>query len=277
MKYEIAKKNVRILADEINIGSNVRFGENVNVELRGVFSVGNNSSIGRNTTILGNNVRFGSHLFLGPGVSIGGGGRQHPNASLTVGDRCSIYANLINVCEEVYIGNDVGLSPEVAIITHGFWLSVLDGYPMKFSGVSIGNGVIIGYRSVILMGVEIADYCVVGSQSVVTKSLDKKGIYAGAPAKFLAEIHPLPPERRIEKMEEMLIEYGKIAQYHGIKPRIKMIYPLIFINEFQINVETLDYEGVEDRETDDFRDYVRKWGIRIYTDRAFVNCYTVEI
>lgn len=274
MKFEIPEKNVKIIAREINIDSNSSFGRNVNVELKGSFTLGKHSHIGNDTNILGNNVSLGSHLFSGNGVNIGGGGRQHPNANLMVGDRCSIYCNLINICEEVSIGNDVGLSPEVTIITHGFWLNVLEGYPMSFAGVKIGNGVIVGYRCTILMGVEIADYCVIGAQSLISKSLLKKGIYAGSPAKFIREIVPLIPEARVLKMHEMLDEYKKIALYHSINPNISMDYPFITVNDFVINVETLEYSGIEDRETDDFRDYIRKWGIRIHTERPFVNCYS---
>ncbi|MDD4309718.1 MAG: acyltransferase [Candidatus Cloacimonetes bacterium] len=276
MKFEIPEKNVRIVASEINIDVNSSFGKNINVELKGTFGLGKNSHIGGNSQILGNNVSFGSHLFTGSGLNIGGGGRQHPNANLTVGDRCSIYCNLINVCEEVSIGNDVGLSPEVTIITHGFWLSVLEGYPMLFAGVTIGNGVIVGYRSTILMGVSIADYCVLGAHSVVTKSLIKKGIYAGSPAKFIREIVPLSYEQRVLKMEEMITEYKKIAAYHSINPVIQLDYPRIQVNDFFVNAETLEFSGTEDRETDDFRDYIRKWGIRIHTDRPFVNCYSLD-
>ncbi len=123
------------------------------------------------------------------------------------------------------------------------------------------------------MGTEIADYCVIGAQSVVTKNISRKGIYAGSPAQFLAAIVPVPMEVREAKMVKMLEDYSKIADYHGIKPRIEMQYPLITVNEFQINVETLDYSGIEDCETDDFRDYVRKWGIRIFTERPFISCY----
>ncbi|HOF59731.1 MAG TPA: acyltransferase [Candidatus Syntrophosphaera sp.] len=276
MRFNIPEKNVHIIANDIKIGKNVSFGNNVNVELKGSFTVGDYCQIGANTSIKGNNVHIGNHLFLGPGVTIGGGGRQHPNANLSIGDRCSIYCNLINVCEEIVIGNDVGLSPEVALITHGFWLNVLEGYPQKFAGIKIGNGVIVGYRSVILMGVDIADYCVIGAHSVITRSLTKKGIYAGSPARYLSDIKPVPQSERKAMMENMLAEYSKISSYHGIKPSITMSYPLISINNFQINVETLEYSGIEDRETDDFRDYIRKWGIRIYTERPFISCYSID-
>ena len=113
MKYEVKEKNINIEAAEINIGESVTFGNNINVRLKGNFSIGDYSHLGSNCEILGNNVSIGKHLFNSSGLRIGGGGRQHPNANFSIGDRCTIHNNFINICEPVVIGNDVGLSPEV--------------------------------------------------------------------------------------------------------------------------------------------------------------------
>lgn len=268
-KYENLDKNISITAEEISIGRMVEFGRNISVKVKGKFEIGDFSRLGNNTEILGNNVIIGKHLFNSSGLRIGGGGRQHPNANFKIGDRCTIHNNFINVCEKVEIGDDVGLSPDTSILTHGYWLSVFDGYPATFEGVKIGNGVIVGYRSLIMMGVEIADQIVIGAQSVVTKKLLKKGIYAGSPAKFIKEIIPLTTEDRIKKLNEILASYTEIANYHNITTNITVNYPHVTICDFKINVETFDYEGTENHITDDFRDYIRKWGIRIYTERPF--------
>jgi len=268
-KYENLDKNISITAEEISIGRMVEFGRNISVKVKGKFEIGDFSRLGNNTEILGNNVIIGKHLFNSSGLRIGGGGRQHPNANFKIGDRCTIHNNFINVCEKVEIGDDVGLSPDTSILTHGYWLSVFDGYPATFEGVKIGNGVIVGYRSLIMMGVEIADQIVIGAQSVVTKKLLKKGIYAGSPAKFIKETIPLTTEDRIKKLNEILASYTEIANYHNITTNITVNYPHVTICDFKINVETFDYEGTENHITDDFRDYIRKWGIRIYTERPF--------
>lgn len=272
-KYVDKEKNIFIEAAELQIGENVDFGKDIDVRVRGVFKIGNFSRLGSKAEIRGNNISIGEHLFNSGGLRIGGGGRQHPRANFSIGDRCTIHNNFINVCEPVEIGDDVGLSPDVSILTHGYWLSVLEGFPMSFSGVKIGNGVIVGYRSLIMMGVEIAPQCVIGAGSTVTKPLVEKGIYAGVPARFIRTIDPISKEKRIKKIHEMLEAYRDIADYHGISPRIELNYPNICINQFSLNVENFTFEGEEDRETDDFRDYIRKWGIRIYTGRPFVSCF----
>jgi acetyltransferase-like isoleucine patch superfamily enzyme len=269
-KYEDLNKNIKIIANEIQIGSNVMFGKNIDVAIKGNFEIGDYSRLGDDTQIRGNNVKFGQHLFNSSGLRIGGGGRQHPNANFELGDRCTIHNNFINVCEPVILGNDVGLSPETSILTHGYWLSALEGYPASFSGVKIGNGVIVGYRSLLMMGVSIANYSVIGANSVVTKSIKEKGIYAGNPAKFIKEIIPLSYEEKVKKTQEIIeVYYMPIAKYHGLDPKIIIDYPFIELNSFRFNVETFEFWGTEDEETDDLRDYIRKWGIRIYTKRPF--------
>lgn len=269
MKYENSEKNIRIVAKEINIGKSIEFGRNISVMVKGEFRVGNYSRLGDDAQIRGNNIIFGEHLFNSSGLRIGGGGRQHPSANFKIGDRCTIHNNFINVCEPVEIGNDVGLSPEVAIITHGYWLSVFEGFPACFFGVNIGNGVIVGQRSLILMGITIGNFVVIGANSTVTHDLLQKGIYGGTPARFIKDIVPLNPIQRSEKLNEIIAKYMQIAKYHDIKPKIEVAYPFVELNEFRINVETFEYEGLEDEETDDFRDYIRKWGIRVYTERPF--------
>jgi len=270
---EYIKDSIKIIAESIDIGKSVQFGKNISVLIKGNFKIGDYSRLGDNAHIRGNNISFGDHLFNSSGLRIGGGGRQNPNANFKIGDRCTIHNNFINICEPVEIGNDVGLSPDVSILTHGYWLSVLEGYPVSFSGVKIGNGVIIGYRSLIMIGVEINDYIVIGANSVVVKNLTEKGIYVGNPARKIKDIKPLLQVQQIEILDKIIENYMQIAKYHGISPIIKIDYPVIKINDFCFNVITFKYYGTEDEETDDLRDYIRKWGIRIYTKRPFKSVF----
>lgn len=267
--FEIKDRNVSITADEINIGESVNFGKNIDVKIKGYFELGSYSRLGDNCQIRGHSVRFGEHLFNSSGLRIGGGGRQDSTANLTIGSRCTIHNNFINIYKPVNIYSDVGLSPEVSILTHGYWMSVLEGYPATFKEVEIGSGSIIGYRSLIMMGVKICTECVIGAQSVVTKSIDRKGIYAGSPARFIREIKPLIGEEREKRIKEIIIDYLPIANYHDVKYKFEVNYPRVYFNDFSFNVESFEYNGKEDENSDDFRDYLRKYGIRIYTKRPF--------
>lgn len=276
-RYEDKKKNIRIIAKEIRIGQNVQIGADSQITVKGVFELGDFSRLGLRTDIKGNNVKIGENFYNSFGLRVGGGGRMHPRSNLVIGDRCTLCNNLLNICEPINIGDDVGLSEDVSLITHGFWLNVLDGYPASFGKISVGNGVIVGYRSVIMMGVEIADKIVVGSNSTVTKSLLKHGIYAGSPAKFIREITPPSLEEKIKMVNQIISEYQKVAEYHSLNPDIEINYPFVVVNKnFKVNFETLEYSGEEDHVTDDFRDYIRKWGIRIFTKRPLKSHFSFE-
>ena len=274
MIHEDKNNNLFIKANVIQIGDDVSFGNCIDIRLHGDFKIGDRSHLGDDVSIRGNNVSIGCDLFHSRGLRVGGGGRQHPNANLRIGDRCTIHNNFINVCENVEIGNDVGLSPEVSILTHGYWLSVIEGFPAKFAGVKICDGVIVGYRSLIMMGVTIGAMAVIGAQSVVTKDVKPRSVYAGNPAKFIKSIIPITYEERVTMIDHILKEYKKISDYHSIAPVITFDYPVITVNKCQFDVELLSITGQEDVETDDFRDFVRKWGFRFYSKRPFKSVWS---
>ncbi|MEM0937208.1 MAG: acyltransferase [Pseudomonadota bacterium] len=52
---------------------------------------------------------------------------------------------------------------------------------------ALGRHVIVGTNSVILPGVEVAEGCAIGAMSLVTRSTEPWGIYAGCPARRLRD------------------------------------------------------------------------------------------
>ena len=268
MKWENRGQNVKIWAKEIEIGEDVIWGENINIEVNGIFKIGDYSRLGDDVQIRGNNIHFGDHLYHSSGLRVGGGGHNGPNANLTIGDRCTIHNNFLNVCEPIEIGNDVGLSQEVSLITHGYWMSVLEGNPVKFARIKINGRTILGYRTTVLPGVKIWAGTTVGANSVVTRDL-MAGIWAGNPTKRIGERSMPSLKERMETVDSIIEKYKVLAMFHGMNPVIKVDYPRVIMGEFAIDVETLRYIGEENKATDHLRDYLRKWGIRIYTKRPF--------
>jgi len=55
----------------------------------------------------------------------------------------------------------------------------------RVSNITIGSDVWIGKGVAVLAGVKISDGCVIGANSVVTKSTDTNTIYAGVPARAI--------------------------------------------------------------------------------------------
>ena len=239
------------------------------IQVYGTFHLGDRSILGNNVTIRGNNVTIGDDFYSSGGLTVGGGGNVWPSANLAIGNRCTIHNSMLNVCESITIGDDVGLSPHVDILTHGFWLSALEGYPAKFAPVVIESGVIVGWRSLILPGVTIGKNAVVGAQSVVTKDLEGGCIYAGGPARFINRIEK-PGERDVlGLLDAILARYEHVARHHGVHPSIAVDFPWVQVNRARFNVVDFSFSGAQDEETDDFRDYMRRWGIRLYTGRPF--------
>ncbi|MCU8205253.1 acyltransferase [Vibrio vulnificus] len=94
--------------------------------------------------------------------------------------------------DDIKIGNDVMIGPEVMILTGGHDYKnralLLREQKILTAPVSIGNDCWIGSRVIILPGVSICDRVIVGAGSVVSKSIQEPGIYAGNPAKKIKDL-----------------------------------------------------------------------------------------
>lgn len=117
-------------------------------------------------------------VFVGPFVEIQG--------HTQIGKGSKIQSHSF-ICEYVTIG-------ERCFIGHGVMFAndmFRDGKPDPDSNnwgrIVIGNDVSIGSGATIL-AVTIADGCVIGAGSVVTKSISEKGVYAGNPARLLRRL-----------------------------------------------------------------------------------------
>ncbi|EKE74340.1 acetyltransferase [Celeribacter baekdonensis B30] len=83
-------------------------------------------------------------------------------------------------------GRNVNVSSEAA-----FWTAQHDyqdaSFATIFAPIEVCDWCWIGPRVTVLPGVTIAEGCVVAAHSVVTKSTDPYGVYAGIPAKRIGE------------------------------------------------------------------------------------------
>lgn len=262
-----------IEADAINLGERVTFGNNVRIKVRGEFSIGNDSHVGDRFTANAENIRIGKFFYNGPtdsrGMVIGGGGCAFPYADLIIGDRMVCHTGHINLARPVTIGNDVGLSHDVDIITHGFWGSVLEGYPNMFEEVKIGNNVIIGWKCVIMGDVTIADNIVVGAHSTVIKSLThSKGIYVGSPAKMVRVIEEPSISQKLTMLDDIKNNFlSLLAHYNVTVPNINYSNTnLITIDNLNLCIDTMTCNGEHTEITDAFRDFLRRYGLRFFSE-----------
>lgn len=262
-------------AGELIIGNNVKFGKDINIKVRGRLEIGDNSTIGDRFTINAENVSLGEYFYNGPtdsrGMVIGGGSSNFPYANLKIGSGMVCHTGHINLAAPVTIGNDVGLSHDVDLITHGFWYNVLEGYPRVFKEIKIGNNVIVGWKTVIMSGVEICDNVVIGSHSTVTKSLTTpKGIYAGSPAKLIKTISEPSLEEKCNMLDGLVSDFRDLMSYYDVPEyAIHHEYPKLHINKLEINLIDFSYSGEHDAITDAFRDFARRYGIRVYAPQGY--------
>lgn len=99
------------------------------------------------------------------------------------------------------IGKYCSIAPRVTILLggehHHDWVGVypfsllnpaardLPGYPFTKGDVVIGNDVWIGYEALILSGVTIGNGAVIGARSLITKDVEPYSIVGGIPARLL--------------------------------------------------------------------------------------------
>jgi len=211
--------NVKIYSKKVLIGARTKFSHDTEIIAYEKLKIGNDCIIRSRAYFKARSIEIGHNFYSNDNprsLVFGGGGSDSPTAHLKIGDRCVMHDSYINVCRPVTIGNDVGLSPSSAIITHGFWNSVIEGYPNKFAGVTIGNNCIVGYGAMILMGVELGDYVSVGAGAVVTKSFPKNTVIGGIPAKIIKQQPNYPKELtyvdKLNVMINILKEYALLLK-----------------------------------------------------------------
>lgn len=120
--------------------------------------------------------KLGDGCFVGPFVEIQRG--------VLVGARTKIQSHAF-ICELVEIGEDCFVSHGVKFVNDLFRIGgPARGDRLKWLGTKIGNRVSLGTNATVLP-VKICDDVVVGAGAVVTKDIEKPGVYAGNPARFL--------------------------------------------------------------------------------------------
>ncbi|NPD46724.1 acyltransferase [Lentimicrobium sp. S6] len=125
------------------------------------------------------NCKIGDNSFVGPFVEIQRG--------VVIGRNCKIQSHSF-ICELVKIGDDCFVSHGVMFINDLFRSGKPAGGQQEYwKETIIGNSVSIGTNATILP-VSICDHVIIGAGSVVTKDIQRSGIYAGNPAKKIRDL-----------------------------------------------------------------------------------------
>lgn len=226
-----------IKSGRFHAGTDLVCGENVVVDVAEECVVGDRCVLPDNAYLGGRSIRVGDD-FYGYGwewrrLDVGRGRRDDEHATLVVGNRCTFHDNRLDLACPVVVRDDVGLSPEVAVYTHGYWLSPLDGYPTDYAAVVIESGVIVGFRSTLLPGAHVRTGCVVGAGSVVVGELPAGHVCAGVPCKPLRKVTPLPEAKRRARLEVYAQQYRESLAYRGLGENVRLAcdYPILLLED----------------------------------------------
>jgi acetyltransferase-like isoleucine patch superfamily enzyme len=123
------------------------------------------------------NIEFGDFTYGFPTILSWG-----EDTKLTIGKFCSISGNVTIFLGGEHRNDWVSTYPFNALLEN---YAYIKGHPKSKGNVIIGNDVWIGREAVILSGVSIGDGAVIGARSLVTKDVEPYSIVGGNPAKFI--------------------------------------------------------------------------------------------
>lgn len=187
--------NIIILKiNQVQFGKNIRIYNRFYLEKneKAFFSIGNNFKFtsGESFNPLSRNIRGSIYLPMESSKIIIGNNVGISSAciwakeKITIGDNVNIGADCIIMDTDCH-----NLDPEIRsskeMMPNGM---SLDCYTAKSSPITIENDVLIGTRCIILKGVTIGERTIIGSGSVVTKSIPSNCIAAGNPCKVIRTI-----------------------------------------------------------------------------------------
>lgn len=202
---------VRIDGGEIVLGERVRILRHSTVRVTERLEIGGYGTVNEACEIGGRRITIGQELWMLPTAKIGGGSAYELPSRLDVGHYVHLgVQTLVNTARPVTIGHEVGLGTRTSIYTHGAYPSRLQGFPVAFDGVEIGDFSWVP-GATINPGVRIGRNCVVGVNSLVTSSLPDGSLAVGSPAKVIKEgAYPRPfgPDQRARFLAEFLAAWA---------------------------------------------------------------------
>ena len=99
---------------------------------------------------------------------------------VVIGDRVTV-KNGVQLWDGIRIEDDVFIGPNVTFTNDKFPRSKV--YPDEFMNITVHTGASVGGGAVILPGISIGEYAMVGAGAVVTHNIPPRAIVVGNPAR----------------------------------------------------------------------------------------------
>ncbi len=141
----------------------------------------------------------------------------------------------------IEIGNNVRIDTGTTILSHDFgtyvFRLVYKDFISATAKVIIGDNVYMGQNCTILKGVTIGDNCIIGTGSIVTKSIPANSVAAGVPAKVICTLDEYYQKRKILCVEEAKAYAREVQRYYGRRPAMEDFreeFPLFWTPEMEV-------------------------------------------
>ena len=203
----------RIEGGDVRLHDEVRIVREATLRVLDLLEIGTHGTVGEGSEISGRNVQIGQELWMLPGAKIGGGSAFETQSRLEAGHYLHLGVDtLVNTARPVILGHEVGLGTRTSIYTHGAYPSRLMGFPVAFAGVEIGDFTWVP-GAIINPGVRIGRNCVIGVNSLVTRSIPDGALAGGSPAAVIRE-RAYPSRLTGERLRDFWL--GFLGQYAAL-------------------------------------------------------------
>ncbi len=310
----------RLLGQHIGKGSRIRFGSIVKVKSLNMgeqcsigpfcyikadhLEIGSKSVIKPFSIISTRVVKFGEYVHIAPLTIISSEFTE--NSVIEIGDHSRIFPYCwLDTGEGIKIRKQVGVGAHSLIYTHGSWADYLDGAPISYGPVELGDNIWIPTRVTILPNVVLGKNTIVGANSLVNKSFPENVLIAGTPAKIIKEnvIGAITPDEKCKRMIQILEGYSKYLNFKS-DSNSRVEGDKLFLHAFKMVIDenkdlnkgdmlilvntTISHQEMEGLKSKgisvidhtnkrilqtsnksvfiDFVSYLRRYGVRLYID-----------
>jgi acetyltransferase-like isoleucine patch superfamily enzyme len=262
------EEGVSIKGRKIAIREGTVLRRGTRIEVSEHLEIGRSSVIGESNQIRGRDIRIGREFYSNHDAEIGGGGCFERTSKLTIGYWFHLGSySIVNTAMEVKIGNEVGMGRFTNVYTHGAYQSALDGFPVDFGPITIGNNVWIP-GATILPNVTIGDNVVIGVGSLVSKNVPSGCLAAGVPCKVIRD-NCYPRELPIEEKLRIIKQINNSWNL-GMALQSDCTFR---IDSAVIDFESMRFSGRSSEKSERARNILRRHGIRFKVD-VVGNTYT---